>query len=83
MQIIETTNKEKSSIKFCDFLQQIKSKIIIVITKFIIRFSFFPTLFIACELGYLLHVPTCIKKCESSLQLYISDFLFQVFIVSL
>jgi hypothetical protein len=80
MQIIETTNKEKRSMKFCDFLQQSNQKIIIVITKFIIRFWFFPTLFIACELGYLLHIPTCINKRESSLQFYISDFLFQVFI---
>jgi hypothetical protein len=38
MQIIETTNKEKRSMKFCDFLQQSNQKIIIVITKFIIRF---------------------------------------------
>jgi len=80
MQIIETTNKEKSSIKFCDFLQQIKLKIIIVITKFIIRFSFFPTLLIACELGYLLHVPTCINNRYNFILVI---FLFQVFIVSL
>jgi len=63
----------------------IQNKEKFVITKFIVRFSLLPTytLFTNYELGYLLHVHECIDNFESLLFLYINDWQFWKFVISL
>jgi hypothetical protein len=70
----------KSISKLCDFLQQSIEKIVCDNKNFA-RFSLFPTyiLSIVSELGYLLHVHTCINNFESLLYFYINDFFVSSF----